>query len=310
MPNTLAHIGAQRLLTHAVIPTADLRWVLIGCVLPDVPWIGYRVVRIFAGVDGLDPYAVRAYFIAQASLFLLLCLCGAAALLSTRPRRVFAVLSLGALLHLLLDAMQTKWGNGVHLFAPFAWSDLNFRWFWPERWPSIALTLLGVALGVAAFFQAPRSALFAPRSRRAVAAGALLFVWLAVPWSLIGPVQAGDAHFVRTLKQRSERPGRYFELDRAHYGDSDGLRTWAPEGLRVVGAQQLDRGVYSVRARFVTESSVEILAFHRHGRFRNLSSVVGLALVAVVCLASLRGGAPRGASGTPPPPPTEAGPAS
>ncbi|MFB3066469.1 MAG: hypothetical protein ACE10D_08140, partial [Planctomycetota bacterium] len=231
MPNTLAHIGAQRLLTHAVIPTADLRWVLIGCVLPDVPWIGYRVVRIFAGVDGLDPYAVRAYFIAQASLFLLLCLCGAAALLSTRPRRVFAVLSLGALLHLLLDAMQTKWGNGVHLFAPFAWSDLNFRWFWPEQWPTIALTLLGVAVGVAAFLQAPRSALFVRRFRRVAAAGALLVVWLLLPWSLIGAVQTADAHFVRTLQQRSDRPGRTFELDRAYYSHSGGLRSWAREGF-------------------------------------------------------------------------------
>ena len=215
MPNTLAHIGAQRLLTRAAISTADVRWVLIGCVLPDVPWIGYRVVRTFAGVHSLDPYAVRAYFIAQASLFMSLCLCGAVALLSTRPRGVFAVLSLGALLHLLLDAMQTKWGSGVHLFAPFGWSDLNFRWFWPEQWPTIALTLLGVAVGVAAFFQAPRSPLFAARPRRALAAGALLLVWLVLPWVLISAVQAADAHFVRTLQQRSERTGRTFELDRA-----------------------------------------------------------------------------------------------
>ena len=49
-----------------------------------------------------------------------------------------------AALHLVLDALQTKWGSGVHFFAPVSWTSTNWGLFWPESIVTYGLTTLGV----------------------------------------------------------------------------------------------------------------------------------------------------------------------
>ncbi len=55
---------------------------------------------------------VRPYWIAQASWAGSLPMCGALASLSARPGWAFLLLAGNAFAHLLLDALETKWGNG------------------------------------------------------------------------------------------------------------------------------------------------------------------------------------------------------
>ena len=113
MPNTLAHFGIQGVATLVMLRQADPKWIFVGCIIPDVPWILQRIVRpVITDPDLL--YDLRLYTIAQASLICCLLLCGAFAVLSANPGRIFAILSLNSCFHLLLDAFQTKWGNGVH----------------------------------------------------------------------------------------------------------------------------------------------------------------------------------------------------
>ena len=121
---------------------ADPKWIFVGCIIPDVPWILQRIVRpVITDPDLL--YDLRLYTIAQASLICCLLLCGAFAVLSANPGRIFAILSLNSCFHLLLDAFQTKWGNGVHLLAPLRWEAVNFGLFWPESPVTVALTAFG-----------------------------------------------------------------------------------------------------------------------------------------------------------------------
>ena len=70
-------------------------------------------------------FDLRFYCIVQASLFGCLLLSGALASVSSRPWRVFAILGLGSLMHLLLDATQAKWASAVHLLAPISWRSLR-----------------------------------------------------------------------------------------------------------------------------------------------------------------------------------------
>ena len=56
------------------------------------------------------------------------------------------MLGLNALLHLLLDATEVKFGNGVHLFAPFSWRMTSFDWIAGESAVYLALTLGGALL--------------------------------------------------------------------------------------------------------------------------------------------------------------------
>nr|MBS0019700.1 hypothetical protein [Gammaproteobacteria bacterium] len=124
MPNTIAHFGLQGAASRLLFGTVDPRWIMVGCVIPDAPWIAQRVVH--AAAPGFDPYSLRLYFVAQASLLSSLVLCAACAVLTRTPRVLFFLLGFNVLAHLLLDACQTKWGNGVAIAAPISWSLWNF----------------------------------------------------------------------------------------------------------------------------------------------------------------------------------------
>ncbi len=58
MPNTLAHLAVQGLATRALLPRSDLKWIALGCVLPDLPFVRAGLVEtdqlrsVLAGVSG------------------------------------------------------------------------------------------------------------------------------------------------------------------------------------------------------------------------------------------------------------------
>jgi len=140
LPNTLAHIGVHLPLTRKLWRRSDALWIYLGCLLPDLPWI---LLRVLLTITPIDEPSLRLHAIGQASLFGSLLLAGSAAALARRPGRTFALLGFGTLVHLLLDACQYKWANGVSFFAPVDWRLVRFDLFWPEDLPTIALTALG-----------------------------------------------------------------------------------------------------------------------------------------------------------------------
>lgn len=296
MPNTLAHFGAQAPLARLTGVRVDAKWVLAGCVLPDVPWIARRAVAALAG-GAVDPISLRLYAIVQASLVFSVVLAGALALLSARPRPVFAVLASGAVLHLLLDAAQTKWGNGVHLFAPASWQTTNFGWFWPESGVTAVLVLAGAAYLGWEWRWGPRG----PDTRvpvvlhrtRAAAATLLAVAYLAAPPAFFGDVLASGSHSLDVLVD-DDRAGREVELDRVGFRPGDGDD--GPTGtLRVTGGTlaatgrlPADAATVSVRGVLVDARTVRVMEHHVHrSTERDLASVLGLGLVAVVWVRDL-----------------------
>ena len=155
MPNTLAHLGVQTLATRVAVRRADVRWVFIGATVPDVPWIIGRATSTL--VPRFHDYDLWAYLIAQSSLAVSLILCAALAAVATRAGRTFAILSVNASLHLILDGIQTKWGSGAHVLAPFSWHDWDAGWFAIESWPTFALTSIGIIIAIRAIGAARRS---------------------------------------------------------------------------------------------------------------------------------------------------------
>ncbi len=282
MPNTLAHLGIQALATRAIIRGAEVKWIWIACVIPDLPWILQRVVRMVPGVSLID---LRLYAIAQASLIMCLVLSAALALCSLRPGRVFAILGLGCVLHLLLDAMQTKWANGVHLFAPLSWELLNFGLFWPEDWPSLALTALGLGYALYAWLLLSdgMADLRYPRGFGLVAVSGLCLAYAALPLALMaGPLMA-DNHYVATLDDIEARPGRTIGFDRRWIVyDTDGawILSWTGERFRATGTLPEDNTKASVIGRFEDETTVHVIAIYPHPKsLRDLTALLGLALV-------------------------------
>jgi hypothetical protein len=283
VPNTLAHLGVQALLTRSVIREADEKWIYVGTVLPDAGWILQRVLQHAA--PGLDAYDLRLYSVAQTSLLVTLLLAAGVSLLTRRWRLTFAILALNAVLHLLLDAVETKWGNGVILLAPFDWVHRNWGWFWPEEWPAHLLTVLGLVYFLATLRRTARAqlGLYRPGGARMLLAVCLIATYITLPWVLRGAPLAANAHYVRVLRDLDKRAGAYVEFDRGefHPGDPTGrLEFFAPPPVLVYGVDLPGSATVSVRGRFTAPDSVAVLEYHHHrGPGRDIPSLVGLFLI-------------------------------
>ena len=281
MPNTLAHLAVQGLATRTVVRGVDPKWVFVGAVIPDAPWIVQRVLNV---MTELDPYQVRLYAVVQASFVSCVVFSMALACIAVRPLRTLGVLSLGSLLHLLLDALQTKWANGVHLFAPFDWGLLNWGVFWPESpmtWVVTAAGLLYVAMtftraisqSTGLHFTTPRVAGFA----------VLTATYMLVPFGWMDAAEQTDNHFVKTLQLR-DRTGQTIAIDRERYTPEDHtIATLSGEQITLEGVAFNAPAEVSIKGRFISNQLIRMKEVHvHHGWFREAASLLGLGLVTLV----------------------------
>jgi hypothetical protein len=286
MPNTLAHLCVQGLASRGLFPRSDLKWIALGCVIPDAPWILHRLITPLAD----DPFLLelRLVSLVQGSLLFCLLLAGAFSTLSREPGRIFRLLAFNSLLHLLLDACQTKWGNGVHLFAPLSWEMLNFGLFWPESVVTVVLSAGGLVWLVYAWWRSPGTAV--PLSVRPagnlLVGGGLLFIWLWLPVALIWGPERADNHSIATLRFPDQRAGKEVAFDRPTYlrdGESGTLRVFTRESFPIREGAPEASGTVSVRARFVDSETLDILEAHRHWpHVRDFSSILALGLIALL----------------------------
>ena len=298
MPNTLGHLGLQALLTarlRADVRLDDLRWVALGCVLPDLPWILRRAVLIVA--PGFDDISLRAYAIVQSSLLVSLLIAAAFACVAAHPRRAAFLLAANVVLHLALDAVQTKWGNGVLFFAPMDFHPFNLGWFWPESAASLLLTATGAAIVVLGFKgpATPPSQTLAWKPPRALAAVVLLMLWLAIPFAWMDAVLEADAHALRTLALTSDRTGAEIGFDRTGVQVDRNGQAWIEGALgapvRCAGECPATAGRYSLRGRFESHEVFRSEAWHRHeSGVRDGASYLGLLGVVALWCRGLRGG--------------------
>ena len=294
MPNTLAHLVIQAAGTKAVFRDADVKWILLGAVIPDIAFIIKRLATlVLPGADMLD---VRLLAIPQASMVFGILLAFAFSRFSRASARVFAVLSLGVLLHLLLDACQTKWGNGPRFFAPIDWSYTNFGIFWPEDVVSHLLTLSGVVYLVYAFMRrsgGESSDLLQPGGSGLLAAFAGLLAYLLLPFAMMNAVEASGGGDVRLIRL-ADRTGEEILMDRARYRNGAGKYTIELYSGKFIALEGISEtlpaaGKISVRGVFTQHATIRAAEYHvNHGRFRELASVVGLAGVALYWLLVFR----------------------
>ncbi|MCL6285625.1 hypothetical protein M3P21_19025 [Ruegeria sp. 2012CJ41-6] len=268
-------------MTRGLIRQADMGWILVGCILPDLPWILLRALPL-----EMSPYELRLYAIVQSSLALSLVAVAALACLSARPARTAMILGLGCVLHLLLDATQTKWANGVVLFAPLDWRVVNFGLYWPESWPTVLMTGFGAAYFIWVLLRerpwtgaAPK---FSLAPGRLVLATMGIALYLILPLPLMSRALQVDPHYVATLVQTEARSGRIAGFDRAHMiRDAAGtpfLLPWTGERLALAGRVPPEEAdLISVTGSFAEEGVFGIEALHVHpsGR-RDFLSYLGL----------------------------------
>lgn len=287
MPNTIAHFAINGLFTRAVISHADFKWIYLGCVIPDLPWILQRIINLLP--VSIDLYDLRAYCIAQSSLLICIFLCMAFALLAKQRSKVFIILIIGSLLHLLLDAVQIKWANGVQLFAPLNWSLLRFDFFWPESLGTYLLSgagLLYLVFNIRKSIQLNCNE-FKISIKLLSLSGVLLFAWLVLPLAYISSVYAADNHFISTLKDVQHRAGKKIEIDRNIYFQSDGmvkLKTSYGEFIKLNNIKTENGALISLQGSFIDNYTIRVDNYHTHTRFRDYASMLGLACVLLIWL--------------------------
>jgi hypothetical protein len=294
VPNTLVHFAAQGAASHALWRRLDPRWIYLGCLLPDLPWILRRaVVASGLPVDGFD---LRLYTMAQASLAGTLLLCGALALLTAAPRLVLAVLGVNALFHLLLDATEVKWGNGVHLLAPFSWRMASFDLLRGESVVYLALAVAGAFL-LAWEIAGPRRPTLGLdlRPKRLAAVGALLAAYFLAPLPFLGAIQASDSYSVKTLREVEARPGRTVGLDRTAFVARPAggrIRLWTGEEVRATGPLPGHDATVSLYGTFLAPDVLRVDRLMEHRRDRDWPSYLALVLLGLVWARPLLGASP------------------
>ena len=287
MPNTLVHIGIQGPLNSLLFKGTNPQWMLLGCVIPDIPWIAQRVLKL---VPGIAPYTLRLYSLNQASLFFCLVLAAALALTTKSPLRIFLLLGFNSLLHLLLDATQIKWANGVHLLVPFAWSLLRFDWFWPEHFAYYAATLAGLLFMALNWRKTAATdlQLARPQAGKILIILCLLLSYGSGPFLFSNQALQADNHFCRTLMNQTERINKEIELDRGIFSlETKNIRAFTGEIFSLSGPLPETSGLLSVQGHFIDASTIQITAFHRHNQYRAQAASLGLLLIAALWAHSL-----------------------
>jgi hypothetical protein len=293
VPNTLVHFAVQGAASRSAWRRLDPRWLYLGCLLPDLPWILRRAV-VGLGLPA-DPFDLRLYTMAQASLAGTLLLCAALAAVTAASRLVFVVLGTNALLHLLLDATEVKWGNGVHLLAPFSWRMTSFDLVSGESLLFSALALSGLALVVWEIGRKrPPDVPFALRPARLVVGAAFLAAYFAAPLPFLRAIEASDSYSVKTLREVQARPGRTVSLDRTAFEATPAggyVHLWTGERVRATGSLPDHDATLSLRGTFLEPDVLRVDRLYEHRQHRDWPSYVALLLLGLVWVRPLA--APR-----------------
>ncbi len=280
MPNTLAHIGVQTLLSKSIFRKCDFKWIAIGCIIPDIPWMFQRLIPIF--LPEIDRITLRAYCITQASFFFCLFICCSLSLFTRSKKKIFILLSGNCFFHLLLDSLQIKWANGVHFSAPFSWHLTSFNLFWPEHPLSLALTITGCAV----FLYAAPKDIFKPLDFSLTPAISslisffLITLYLLLPIAFMsGPYQK-DNHYIQTLDNEQARHNKKIALDRVPYlASSKSIILFTGEKIHVTNKVPDQDGIISVKGIFKDQKTISTTQYHYHSSSRDLYSIIGLIAV-------------------------------
>jgi hypothetical protein len=292
MPNTLVHLGIQGFASRAIRPAVDLRLVYLACVIPDIPWIIQRAILFFwPNVDRIDLMLAGGV---QSSLLFCLLFCVAIASIALKPWNTFLILSTGSLFHLILDALQIKFGRGVILLAPFDWRPYSLGLIWPEHPLFYLLAGASLIFVVVTWRTIDHAPLFRRLDlSRYPLAVFLLGTYLLAPIPLSTQLFEKDVYFSRTISDKPGRARHYAEFDRARLlRDEEGrpaIEIFSGEVIPLEGAPVPREGLASVSGTFNERGAFAVKEIHFHPPgVRIVASLIGLSLILLIWTGSVR----------------------
>ncbi len=262
---------------------AEVLWIYAGAVIPDMGWILQRLLMRLP--FDVDPFRLISYSAALTSLAGCLTASAAIAALTVRRGRVFGLLATGCLLHLLMDAAEIKWANGVLLMAPVSWHLTTWDVFQQDGLVVYAATvgsLLFVALTWRSGIREINRSMWhlSPASVGVACGLAVLFFLWPLPW-LDAPAKNG-LYDMEVIRDTDSRTGRNLELDRARYfAASNQVRIFTGELIQVENFSAPRDTLVSLRGVFESPDVLRVeQAIVHHPWQRAVAAKVGLALFA------------------------------
>ena len=189
----------------------------------------------------------------------------------------------------MLDPLQIKWANGVHLFAPFSWHLLSFNLFWPESIPTYIITAFGLIYFLFTYKKAisEYSDLIFPDLKKLLLSLSLLLIYFIIPLFMLNLPEEHNNHFVKTLRNYSTRSGQYIELDRANYIPEAGgniIKTFADEKIKAANLNIKNKNLISIKGKFISRDEIYIEDYHINTKFRDDASLIGISLTSILWL--------------------------
>ena len=287
MPNTLCHIGIQGPLNGIFLKKEELLWVVIACVIPDVPWI---VLKILLATELFNPYDLRLYCTVQASLLFCLVFAGALCFLARHCLKVFFILGVNSFFHLMLDSFQIKWGNGVHIISPMSWQMFHLDFFWPEYRGTLLFSAVGLIYLIYNWNTIKDGKpLHLGTSRLNYVTCALFFgLYCVGPLYFTSQLDAADTYYIQTMRNTDQRTGKAIKLDRAHYfATKQEVKIYSGERLKLTGKLPPESGRVSFTGVFLDNKTITSHAYHLHKDYRDVASYIGLFMACALVLHSL-----------------------
>ena len=287
MPNTLCHIGIQAPISGFVLKKNEIIWVIIACVIPDLPWIE---LKLLLATHTINPYDLRLYCTAQASLFFCLILAGGLSLLTQNSIKIFLILGINSLFHLLLDSLQIKWGNGVNIVSPFNWELFHLDIFWPEFSGTVILSVVGFIYLIYNWnkLKITQPPLNTPNKTKYAIGSLFIALYIIGPIYFIDQLDDADTYFIHTMRNKGERAGKPIKLDRAHYNaGTHEVKIYSGEKIKITGTLPEKSGRVSFSGYFQDSNTITSKAFHQQTSYRDLASFIGLFMACALVLQSL-----------------------
>ena len=284
MANTLGHIGIQAPLSKLLFKKAELQWITVGCLIPDLAWISQRLLL---RLQIIDPYTVAYYTTIQASLFFSTILALGLSIFSREPLRVFGLLLFNCILHLLLDSCQIKWGNGTLLLAPLSWHLISFNLFWPENPVSYLLTGLGFLHIIFVWRKSSDQdlRLSIPTKNQCFLLVFVSLFYLAAPFLFFSQSEAADNRYLTTLHKKEQRLNRSVEFDRVPYSfDQKSMKTFAQEIILLTGQLPKESCLLSIKGKFVAINTISVTDIHIHSFHRDWPTYLGIFFIITLWL--------------------------
>lgn len=126
MPDWMTHIVVA-LIFCELFNVKKKSLVLLGALLPDFLVKLHLLLFYLKIPTGFSLYSLHTPFMTLLVSFLII------PFFRYEKRKVFALIYIGAFMHILLDSIQTHYLYGQQLFFPLSMQNISFNLIWPEQ---------------------------------------------------------------------------------------------------------------------------------------------------------------------------------